>query len=151
MLTETQIRAARATDKPVKLFDGGGLYLLVNPNGGRWWRLKYRHGGRERGISLGVYPDVALKDARTRRDEARRLISNGIDPSAERRDLKAAREQTFEGVAREWLALQEKPPAHSRQAALSASTLMKTRYQLESLLFPEIGSQPIGEIDAPRL
>jgi integrase len=151
MLTETQIRAAKATDKPVKLFDGGGLYLLVNPNGGRWWRLKYRHAGRERGISLGVYPDVALKDARTRRDEARRLISNGVDPSAERRDLKAAREQTFEGVAREWLALQEKPPAHTKQAALSASTLMKTRYQLESLLFPEIGSQPISEIDAPRL
>jgi integrase len=151
MLTEAQIRAARATDKPLKLFDGGGLYLLVNPNGGRWWRLKYRHAGRERGISLGVYPDVALKDARTRRDEARRLISNGVDPSTERRELKAAREQTFEGVAREWLALQEKPPAHSKHAALSASTLNKTRYQLDSLLIPEIGAQPIGEIDAPRL
>ncbi len=151
MLTETQIRAARATDKPMKLFDGGGLYLLVNPNGGRWWRLKYRHAGRERGISLGVYPDVALKDARARRDEARRLISNGVDPSAERRELKAAREQTFEGVAREWLALQEKPPAHSKQAALSAATIIKTRYMLDALLVPEIGAQPIGEIDAPRL
>lgn len=151
MLTEAQIRSVKTTDKPLKLFDGGGLYLLVNPNGGRWWRLKYRHVGRERGISLGVYPDVTLKDARARRDEARRLISNGIDPSAERKDLKAAREHTFEVVAREWLTLQETPPAHSKLAALAPATLAKTRYQLESLLIPEIGSQPIAEIDAPRL
>src|SRR5262245_54008352 len=96
MLTDAEIRATQAAEKPLKLFDGGGLYLLINPNGGRWWRLKYRHGGRERGISLGVYPEVSLKDARARRDEARRLLSNGIDPSNERQGQKASREHTFE-------------------------------------------------------
>ncbi|HEX2671171.1 MAG TPA: integrase arm-type DNA-binding domain-containing protein [Polyangiaceae bacterium] len=151
MLTEAKIRATNATEKPLKLFDGGGLYMLINPNGSRWWRLKYRYAGRERGISLGVYPEVLLKDARARRDEARRLLSNGIDPSSDRQGQKAAREHTFESVAREWLALQEKPAAHTTQAALAPSTLAKTRYQLESLLFPEIGSHAIADIDAPRL
>jgi integrase len=151
MLTEAKIRAVKATHKPLKLFDGGGLYLLVHPSGGRWWRFKYRLGGRERGISLGVYPEVGLKGARVRRDDARRLVSSGVDPSAARREQKAAREHTFEGIAREWLALQEKPPAHSKHAALSEATLAKTRYQLQSLLYPEIGSMPIVEIDAPRL
>lgn len=91
MLTDAQIRACKVTDKPVKLFDGGGLFLLAVPKGGRWWRLKYRFAGRERGISLGVYPHVTLKVARARRKEARRLLAEGIDPSMNRRDVNGAR------------------------------------------------------------
>jgi hypothetical protein len=102
-LTEIEIRAAKAVDKPLKLFDGGGLFLLVNPNGSRWWRFKYRYGGKERGISLGVYLDISLKRARTRRDEARRLLVDGIDPSSHRQADKHARSVAFKVVADEWL------------------------------------------------
>lgn len=151
MLTEAKIRAFKATHKPVKLFDSGGLYLLMNPSGGRWWRLKYRRAGRERGISLGVHPQVTLKEARSRRDEARRVIACGGDPSVTRREAKAARAHTFEGIATEWLALQEKPPANSKQPALAAVSLCKLRWMLETFLFPEIGHRPLGEIAAPEL
>jgi integrase len=150
-LTDTKIRAIKPTEKPVKLFDGGGLYLLVNPNGSRWWRLKYRFHGRERGISLGVFPDVSLKSARERRDEAKRLIAAGTDPSEQRQARKAARDNTFASVAQEWLALQEKPPAHSPHAALSAVTVAKARWMLDGFLIPEIGSKPIAELSAPDL
>src|SRR5713101_5146172 len=74
MLTDNAIRAAKPREKAYKVFDGGGLYLLVNPNGSRWWRLKYRIAGKEKLISLGTYPATSLKDARIRRDEARLLI-----------------------------------------------------------------------------
>ncbi len=150
-LTETKIRATKATEKPVKLFDSGGLYLLVNPNGSRWWRLKYRFHGRERGISLGVFPDVTLKSARERRDEARKMIAAGTDPSEHRQTTKVARENTFASVAHEWLALQEKPPAHSKQTPLAAVTAAKARWMLDTFLVPEIGSKPIGELAAPAL
>nr|WP_298727310.1 Arm DNA-binding domain-containing protein [uncultured Steroidobacter sp.] len=76
-LTELEIRSARATEKPIKLFDGDGLYLFVQPNGGRWWRFKYRFHGKERELSLGVYPEVSLKLARTRREDARRMVAQG--------------------------------------------------------------------------
>src|ERR1044072_442400 len=102
MLTEAGIRAVKPTEKAFKLFDSGGLYLLVNPNGSRWWRLKYRGAGREKLLSLGVYPDVPLKRAREKRDEARRLVADGIDPSAQRQAVKAAERDSFEAVAREY-------------------------------------------------
>lgn len=150
-LTDTKIRATRATDKPVKLFDGGGLYLLVNPNGSRWWRLKYRFNGRERGISFGVFPDVPLKAAREKRDEARRLLAAGTDPSERRQIAKIERSNTFASVADEWLTLQAKPPAHSPRAPLAPVTAAKTRWMLETFLVPEIGAKPIGELTAPDL
>ncbi|EDZ67297.1 hypothetical protein NOC27_624 [Nitrosococcus oceani AFC27] len=107
-LTDTTIRNAKPGDKAKKLFDSGGLYLEVAPSGGKWWRLKYRFGGKEKRLSLGVYPEVSLKDARERRDEARKLLANEIDPSENRRAKKAAREErvanSFEVVAREWFA-----------------------------------------------
>ena len=74
-LTDTKIRNAKPGKKPTRLFDERGLYLEVSPAGGKWWRLKYRFGGKEKRLSLGVYPDVTLKDARGRRDEARKLLS----------------------------------------------------------------------------
>ena len=98
-LTDTSIRNAKpgatpkgkTTAKPYKLGDAGGLYLEVTPAGGKWWRLKYRVGGKEKRVSLGVYPDVPLKEARDRRDAARKLLANGIDPSDHRKALKSAK------------------------------------------------------------
>ena len=89
-LTDTDIRNATPQSKLYKLFDGGGLFLLVTPAGGKWWRLKYRFDGKEKQISLGVYPAVSLEDARIRRDEARRLVASGINPSEARRGIKAS-------------------------------------------------------------
>ncbi|MBX5461807.1 MAG: integrase arm-type DNA-binding domain-containing protein [Steroidobacteraceae bacterium] len=142
-LTEAAIRAARPHEKPYKLFDGGGLYLLVTPEGGRWWRLKYRYGGKERGLSLGVYPAVSLRTARERRDEARRLLASGVDPSAHRKAERASRAETFEALAREWLALQ--------QPTLAPATYAKARWLLEAFLLPKLGDRPIHEITPPEL
>src|SRR2546430_17302911 len=95
-LSDTRVRGAKPRERPYKLFDERGLYLLVTPTGGRLWRLKYRVHRREKLISLGTYPDVPLKHAREKRDEARRLIADDIDPSAERQAKRAALLETFE-------------------------------------------------------
>jgi len=142
-LTEAKIRAAKAAEKPVKLFDGAGLFLLVNPSGSRWWRLKYRYGGKERGLSLGVYPEVSLKDARERRDEARRQLARNVDPSARRQQSKQASAETFQAIAEEWLRIQG--------SKLAEVTLAKARWMLTEFVFPRLGSRPIGEITAPDL
>ena len=98
-LSDTAIRNATAPIKPAKLFDDDGLYLLVNPNGSRWWRFKYRVAGRERLISFGTYPEVPLKAARERREQARRLVQSGGDPGTQRRLEKTAQANGFESVA----------------------------------------------------
>jgi hypothetical protein len=138
MLTETEIRAAKPSEKAFKLFDSGGLYLLVNPNGSRWWRLKYRVAGREKLLSLGVYPDVPLKRAREKRDEARRLVADGIDPSAQRQAVKAAQRDSFEAVAREYFEVKRK--------ALAPTTFEKRLKRFEDFIFPYLGRKPIGSI-----
>ncbi len=84
-LTDAKIRAAKPTDKAYKLTDGAGMFLLVHPNGSRYWRLRYRILGKEKTLALGVYPEVSLSEARTKRDEARKLISEGIDPCEQKR------------------------------------------------------------------
>lgn len=142
-LTELEIRSAKANEKPIKLFDGSGLYLLVQPSGGRWWRFKYRFQGKERELSLGVYPEVSLKLARERREEARRTVAQGLDPSAERKAAKEARQVTFELIAEEWLALQAKK--------LAPITYDKARWMLSTFIYPRLGSRPIAEITAPEL
>ena len=107
-LTNTAIRNAKAGKKTLKLFDERGLYLEVSPAGGKWWRLKYRFGGKEKRLSLGIYPDVALKDARDRRDHSRKLLTDGVDPSEYRKATKAAQNNrdanSFELITREWFA-----------------------------------------------
>lgn len=108
VLSATSISQAKPQDKPRKLSDGRGLFLLIQPSGAKWWRFRYLFNGREKLLSLGVYPDVSLKDARERRDEARRLLANGIDPSVNRQlqanaTIEGAK-NTFETVANEWLA-----------------------------------------------
>ena len=85
-LTDAKIRAAKPTDKAYKLTDGAGMFLLVHPNGSRYWRLRYRILGKEKTLALGVYPEVSLSEARTKRDEARKLISEGVDPCEQGND-----------------------------------------------------------------
>src|SRR5690242_12391252 len=105
-LTDTAIRNTKPGERPRKLFDGRGLYLLIMPGSSRWWRLKYRFDSKEKLISLGTYPEIGLKQARQRRDEARKLLAEGIDPGAERKSkrtrLPAEASSSFEAVAREW-------------------------------------------------
>jgi Integrase len=145
-LTDVSIKNAKAIGKQAKLFDGEGLYLLVTPAGGRWWRLKYRFGGKEKLLSLGVYPEVGLKEARRRRDEARELVAQGIDPSEQKKEAKAAavaieREQsmTFEAVAREWYS---KKTGH-----LTPDYQKQIISRLENMLFPHIGGIPIATME----
>ena len=146
-LTNTAIRNAKPSNKPVRLFDERGLYLEVSPTGGRWWRLKFRFEGKEKRLSLGVYPDVPLKDARDRRDTARKLLADGIDPSENRKAQKLARADSaansFEVVAREWL---------SKYSAIwAANHGDRIIRRFESDIFPWIGGRPIAEITAPEV
>ena len=143
MLTDITIRNTKPREKPFKLFDGHGLFLLVTPGGGRWWRLAYRHGGCAKGLSLGVYPTTGLKDARAKRDEARRQLAAGIDPSAVRKDARRAMVDTFGHVAREWHASRAPRwvPGHAR-------TVLR---RLERDIFPLLGSRPVSQITVPEL
>jgi Arm DNA-binding domain len=98
-----KIRASKAKAKPYKLYDEKGLFLLLKPSGVRLWRFKYVYSGVEKLLALGVDPDVPLKRARVKRDEARRLVADAVDPSAKRRAEKSAQAETFAAVAEEWL------------------------------------------------
>jgi integrase len=142
-LTELEIRTSKAKPKPYKLYDEKGLFLLVKPSGVRLWRFKYVYSGVEKLISLGAYPDVTLKRARAKRDEARRLVGDAIDPSAKRRAEKSAQAQTFAAVAEEWL--------QTRKETLTEGTWLRDRDQLVKLVGPYLGSRPIAEIEAPEL
>ena len=151
MLTDTAIRAAKPREKLYKISDSGGMFLLVTPRGSRWWRLKYRVDGREKSLSLGVYPRVSLALARERREKAKDLIEAGIDPSEQRKAEKRSRSETFESVAREWLGLQAKKDAKHAQAALTKLTWDRALRMFETLIFPYIGRRPIAKIIVPEL
>jgi hypothetical protein len=107
-LTYVIVRNAKPTGKTRKLSDERGLYLEVSPTGSKWWRLKYRFDGKEKRLALGVYPDVGLKDARERREAARKLLASGVDPGEHRKAQKQTRiddvSNSFEVIAREWFA-----------------------------------------------
>ena len=146
-LTDTAIKAAKPREKPYKLFDGEGLYLLINPDGSRWWRLKYRYGGKERLLALGTYPGTGLKKARDKRDDARNLLDDDIDPNAHRKAEKAARADrdagSFEVVAREW---------HAKQSETwAAGHSERVLRRLVLYVFPRIGGDPIGSVTGPQL
>ncbi|HXC40249.1 MAG TPA: tyrosine-type recombinase/integrase [Burkholderiales bacterium] len=142
MLTDKAIRTAQHADKPVRLFDGGGLYLELAPNGGKWWRLKYRFAGKEKRLSLGVYPIIGLKDARIRREDAKRMLANGIDPSEQRQIKKAMvlerAANSFEAIAREWFA------SFSKKWVKGHSDKIIRR--LERNAFPYMGGKAIADI-----
>ena len=146
-LTDASIKNAKPGEKTKRLFDGRGLYLEISPAGGKWWRLKYRIDGKEKRISLGVYPDVGLKAAREARNQAKELIARGIDPSAQRQAEKAAKQESngnsFEVIAREWHAKQA--PSWSE---IHAGTVLS---RLERNVFPWLGQLPISDIRVPQL
>ncbi|MGD0762001.1 MAG: integrase arm-type DNA-binding domain-containing protein [Roseiarcus sp.] len=146
-LSHFAITKAAPKPRPYKLSDGFGLHLLIEPNGSKKWRFRYRFGGREKMIALGTYPATPLGDARTKRDQARRLLESGVDPSAQRREVKAAEAlvaaSTFGVVAAEVLANKE-----ANEAA--DSTLSKNRWLLENLAAP-LASRPIAEITAAEI
>ena len=146
-LSDATIRTAKPSEKTQKLFDSGGLYLEVAPSGGKWWRLKYRFGGKEKRISMGIYPDIGLKDARERRDEARKLLANGIDPGENRKEQKNAKvlreNNSFEIIAREWFT--------KNKATWAPSHAEKIIARLENDVFPWLGGRPIADISAPEV
>ena len=142
-LTEVAIRAARAAQRPYKVSDEKGLYLLVKPNGARLWRYKYRHAGIEKLLAIGRYPDVSLREARDRRDDARKLVANHVDPSLKKRIGREGRANTFAAVGEEWL--------ETKRVSLSASTWQRDRDQLVKIVGPYLGKRPIAEIEAPEL
>jgi integrase len=147
MLTEVQIKNAKPGEKARRLWDERGLYLEVTPAGGKVWRFKYYTDGKEKRIGLGKYPEVGLKEARERREEARKLRAHGIDPSAHRQAQKAAVVRqalnSFEIVAREWF-LRLSPT----WAASHSKVVIR---RLEQDVFPYLGNAPIDSITAPEL
>lgn len=164
LLSDTAIKAALkaalATGKQSTLNDGDGLTLIARPDGAGWWRFRYWLDGRENRLSFGVYKDVSLAAARRRREDARRLVAEGIDPSEARKVEKADRQRkreadalaaaglpgpgTFEYVARDWL-------QHVHEAKVTAGHAERTKVRFEKDLFPTLGRRPIGEITSPEL
>ncbi|BFI51786.1 integrase [Yersinia pseudotuberculosis] len=146
-LTDIKVKTAKPIDKAYKLTDGGGMYLLVKPNGSKYWRLKYRFVGKEKMLSIGVYPDVSLADARQKRDDARKILAAGGDPGevkkADKLAQKLSTENTFEAIAREW---------HKQKA-----DRWSLRYRDEIIdtfekdIFPYLGRRPIAEIKPMEL
>lgn len=145
-LSDITARQAKFNGKPQKLSDEKGLFLLVNQSG-KYWRLKYRHGGKEKTLSLGVYPEVSLKAARAKRDDARRVIAEGVDPGLVKKQNKSASklagENNFETLAREW---------HQSQLALwSPGHATRVIESLEVDAFPDLGLVPVAELTAPMM
>jgi len=139
-LTDTEVRNARPTDKPRKLFDGDGLYLLISPTGHRAWRFKYYIGGHEKHLHFGRYPEISLKAARERRLEARRALEMGKDPAEIQKAQQAARSATFETLTTEWLEVQRNK--------LTMKTYENKRDRFVDFVFPYLGKRPIAEIKA---
>ncbi len=147
MLTAIQAKSARAGDSPLKLSDGGGLFLLIQPNGAKYWRLAYRFAGKQKTLALGIYPRVSLADARDKREEARKLLAAEVDPSENKKILKSLKidqhANSFEVVAREWHA--------SKSPGWALSHGAKVIHLLQRDIFPWIGSRPIATISAQEI
>jgi integrase len=160
-LTDLELKKANTTGKPEKRADGGGMYLLAQPDretinekskkvvvrGAKYWRLDYRFAGKRKTLAIGVYPDVSLLDARERREAARKMLANGADPGAVKRAQKAAvvalAANSFEIVAHEWFSKFTKGFKESHTRTISV--------RLKNDVFPWLGARPIGEINAPEL
>lgn len=147
MLTDTAIKKAKAADKPAKLSDEKGLFLLLHPNGSKYWRFKYRFDGKQKELALGVYPEVSLAAARQRRDDARALVANNQDPGEHRKTVKRERAiasaNSFRAVAMAWL--------DNIRPKWSEDHYTYTLRRFEAYAFPVIGNIPISEINAPKL
>ncbi|MCS3902789.1 integrase [Methylohalomonas lacus] len=146
-LTDKAVRGAGPLDSSYKLSDGGGLYLLVHANGSKYWRLKYRFHGKEKTLALGVYPDVSLATAREGREEAKKLLKNGQDPSQLKKQARRTQHEnsknTLEAVARQWLDVQ--------RGQWTEGHLERVRESLEKDIFPDLGERPLTDITPPEL
>jgi integrase len=146
-LSDAKVRNAKPRAKPYKIADSEGLYLLVAPSGSKYWRFKYRIGGKEKLLALGVYPDVSLSDARERRIQARKSAAAGRDPADAKRESKLIASlkanNAFEVVAREWF--------EKRAHEWAKSSARTAKIRLEGYLIPRLGHRPIGEITAPEI
>jgi integrase len=146
-LSDVACRNAKAGEKPIKISDGGGLHLLVQPRGGKLWRLAYRYDGKQKTLALGAYPTVSLLEARRRRDKAKEQLASGFDPGRikkdEKRAARLAAANEFEGIAREWFSARGPSwvPGYSER-------LLR---RLEADVFPAIGAKPISAIEPPEL
>jgi integrase len=147
MLTDTAIRCLKATGKTQKLFDGGGLYLMVSPTGGKLWRMDYRFAGKRKTLACGAYPAVSLKDARQKREEAKEQLAADIDPGALKKAVKEAVRaevtNSFEVIAREWHALQSPQWVETHRRNILA--------YLEKDIFPPLGALPVNGVKPPQL
>lgn len=143
MLTEKAIKAIIPEGKSKRYYDAHGLYLEVSPSGGKWWRFKYRVAGKEKRISLGVYPNVSLKEARDLLQGAKKTLTSGIDPSFQKKRIATRTGQTFETVAREWYEKQKK--------AVTPKTWANNLARLENHIFPFIGAAAITEVKPPDI
>jgi len=147
LLTDAEIRKSKPTAEAYRLADGHGLYLWVTPAGGKLWRWKYRFDGKEKLMALGKYPEISLADARERHGAVRKLLANGVDPMAKRKDEKTSeRDQTensFQTIARLWL--------EHWQEGKSPRHVEYTRRRMEMDILPALGSRPVTEIEAPEL
>jgi integrase len=146
-LEDITIRQAKPREKAYKLSDAKGLHLLVNPTGSKLWRWQYRFAGKQKMLAFGGYPDISLKDARNKRDDARRVLDAGRDPSAERkqakREVRMRAQNSFESVARRWIT--------SRSYRWTQDYAGYVTQRLEANIFPYIGHRPIAEIEPPEL
>ena len=142
MLTQATIKALKPTERQYKVSDSAGLYLLVTPKGGQYWRYKYRYQRVEKLLALGTWPRTSLKDARSKRDDARKLLDQKIDPSAQRQAEKQSSSDTFRAFADEWL--------NKQKARLAESTYTRNKQVLE-LLYPKLGKRPVSTIQPPEL
>ena len=147
-LTDTAIRLARPRERVYRLNDGRGLCILIQTNGAKWWRFRYRWQGREQMLSLGTYPDTPLLEARKQRDTARQQLAQGVNPAAERQRKRNPIDRSFEGVARDWLACVLKLV---RAGKRSRDTYEKAKNQLESYIIPELGREDVNSIRPSQL
>ncbi len=146
-LTDTACKNTKPKEKPYKKGDGGGLYLLVNPDGSKYWRMKYRFLGKEKLLAFGTYPLISLADAREEREKAKKLLAGGIDPATAKKDEKKKifrnAQNTFKAVALEW--------HENQKGRWSDNHTNNVLHRLERDIFPFIGTEPITTIEAPDL
>lgn len=155
MLTDTQIRNTKPDVKPIKLADGGGLYLEVSPSGGKHWRFRFRLDGKESLFAIGAYPDVKAAEARRMRDDARQLIKQGINPAQQRKLDKIAKQYeratTFESVAAEWYELAKTKPSAKTGRSWSTGYAGHVETLLRKDINPHVGRLPIKDIKTPAI
>jgi integrase len=152
-LTDKEIQALKPKEKKYKVFDGDGLYLLIHPKYRKYWYLKYHLDGRPQEVSFGTYPDVSLKEAREKREEARQQLAKGLNPRVMKKTVREARSIVFGGVAEEWIQMMSRPAGANGDGAvvrapLDPATVKKHRWIADTYLNPALGSRPIAQITA---